>query len=356
MSEMYPPPPPGEQSPQQPGNVSPEQAQPQQPPAQPAMPSQPYFAQWPQVAGAAPSQPLYSQQPPMSGAPPSQPLYPPQPGLPGTHLSQPFNPQQPPNMGAAPSQPLYGQQPPMGFAGYPGGGAPGTSGYVKTNVVEYWKNAKNGKRNLSILVVVWILLAMCGGISSAASSANSATGAAALTTSGHNSTSNGNQGSTASQPTYTPVPAPTDTPVPPPPTDTPTPHLTSSQYMASAKRVTVAGIAKDPNTYKGKTIMFDAVILNFVQDSSGNTAGANVVDPNDYSSFIQIEFTPGFSVANVNKGDTVAVWGQGMGAFSGTNAYGGTITEGAVQEVYLHDDTNGYNDSSVTDPSSYTSN
>lgn len=118
--------------------------------------------------------------------------------------------------------------------------------------------------------------------------------------------------------------------------------------------MTVAGIAKDPNSYKGQTVKFDAVILNFVQDSNGNTAGANVSDPNDYSSFIQIEFTPGLSVKNINKGDTVAVWGQVLGAFSGTNAYGGTITEGAVQEVYLHDTNTGYNDSSVTDPSSYT--
>ena len=123
-----------------------------------------------------------------------------------------------------------------------------------------------------------------------------------------------------------------------------------------ATSVTISSIAKDPNAYKGQTIMFKAVIANFVQDSSGNTAGANVDDPNDFSSVAQIAFTPGFSLNHVNKGDTIEVWGEGLGSFSGTNAFGATITEGAVQEVYLHDLTSGYSDNSVSDPASFVAN
>lgn len=221
--------------------------------------------------------------------------------------------------------------------------------YVRTNLGEYWKNAKNGKRNLSILAVLTILLFACGGLSSALSKSASPT---ALSTSGQSSTSTSSQSNgqsaAAAQPTDTA--APTDTPAP---TATPVPTESPAHYKGSAAPVTIADIAKDPNAYNGKTVTFWAVIVGFAHDSSGNTAGANVVDPNDYSSVIQIAFTPSFVVANVNKGDTIEVWGQGMGAFTGTNAYGGTITEGAAQEVYLDDSTTGYSDNSVSNPSIY---
>lgn len=354
MSEMYPPPPPppadqnrqhpgadAGQNPPPPGNTWPQPFQPQQPPAGGPVPSQPYYPQWPPTQGTAPSQPLYPQQPPM---------------IPGAYPSQPLYPQQP-YMGAAPSQPLYPQQPPVGYTGYTGypGGAPIPPTYVRTNLGEYWKNAKNGKRNISILAVLTILFFMCGGLSSGFHGDSANANSTVLSTSGQGSAttsdqSNG-QGAGAPQPTY--IPLPTDTPVPPP---TPVPTESPAQYKASAKSVTVADIAKDPNTYKGKTVKFTAVIANFVHDSNGNTAGANVLDPNDYSSVIQIAFTPDFSLAHVNKGDTIQVWGQGLGAFSGTNAFGATITEGAVQEVYLHDSTTGYSDNTVTDPSSFVAN
>jgi hypothetical protein len=210
--------------------------------------------------------------------------------------------------------------------------------YVKTNLGEYWKNARNGKRNLIIPAVLMMLFFTCCGLSSAFQGDTATTGSAGPSTSGQ---SNGQSAPTV-QPTH--MHAPTATPVP---TESP------AQYKASAKRVTVAEIAKDPNAYKRQTITFTAVIANFVQDSSGNTAGANVMDPNDYSSVVQIAFTPHFSLAKVNKGDTIVVWGKGLGAFSGTNAFGATITEGGVQEVYLDDSTSGYSDTSVTNPSSF---
>ncbi len=284
MSEMYPPPPPptGDQHPQYPGTDT----------------------------GQTPF-------------PPSDSAY------------QPFPPQQPPTQPAMPSQPLYPQQPPAGYAGYPGG-APASPTYVRTNLGEYWKNARNGKRNLSILAVVVVLMFLCSGVSTALGESNLNSYSKALVATEHNSTPASNQSTATSQPTTASAS-----------------NGTVALYKASATSVTIAEIAKNPDAYKGQDVTFTAVIDSFAQDSSGNTAAANVVDPNDGSSVIQIGFTPGFSVSHVNKGDTITVWGSGLGAFSGANANGDTVTEGAVLEVYLDDSTSGYSDTTVTDPATY---
>lgn len=243
----------------------------------------------------------------------------------------------------------YGQHVPVGGAGFPGANTRAPSGYVRTNFGDYWKNAKNGKRNLSILAALTVLFFTCGALSTGFHGDSTDTGTFAVATSaqGSNPTSGQSSGQSAAA-RSTDTPMPTDTPAP-----TPVPTESPARYKASAHPVTVADLAKDPNAYKGKPVKFTAVISDFVQDSSGNTAGANVEDPNDYSSVVQIAFTPSFSLAHVNKGDTIEVWGQGLGAFTGTNAFGATITEGAVQEVYLHDYTSGYSDTTVTDPSSF---
>lgn len=161
----------------------------------------------------------------------------------------------------------------------------------------------------------------------------------------NSSTTTSNQNSQV-EATATPV-APTDTPAP-------TIDLAKvrADYKASATQVTIADIAKDPNYYKNLPITFTGTILNFVQDSSGNTSGANVSDPNDYSSFIQVVFSPFVEVQSINKGDTITVWGKGLGSYSGKNAFGGTINEGATQEVYMSDTTSGYVDELDHNPSS----
>lgn len=179
---------------------------------------------------------------------------------------------------------------------------------------------------------------MCGGIVSAIN------GGASTTT---GNASGGSAALAAAQPTATFAPTATDAP---PPTAVPT--QSPSQYKKSAQNVGVADIAKDPNSFEGKTVTFQAVILNFARDSNGNPVAANIDGP-DYSGPIQIEFSPGISVKDINQNDTITVWGQGAGSFSGTNAYGATIQEGAVYEVYLHDSTTGYTDNSTSDPQAY---
>ncbi len=137
-----------------------------------------------------------------------------------------------------------------------------------------------------------------------------------------------------------------------PPTTSP-PAVSQAQivqkYEATAQNVPVSDLAKDPSQYNGKTVTVTATIYDFLQDSSGNTTAMNVQDPNDPSSDLYVQLSNSANVTKMNKGDTIVIWGDGAGVVSATNAFGGAINEATVSEVYLSDQTTGYNDN--TDPS-----
>jgi hypothetical protein len=86
-------------------------------------------------------------------------------------------------------------------------GAPAPPSYVKTNVVEYWTNARNGKRNLSILAVVFVMCMIIGSLGHGSSGASTDTGSSVAST---NQT--GGHSTASAQPTN--PPAPTHTPAP----------------------------------------------------------------------------------------------------------------------------------------------
>jgi hypothetical protein len=110
---------------------------------------------------------------------------------------------------------------------------------------------------------------------------------------------------------------------------------------ASTLNTTVATLDKDSNADKGKNVHFTATILNFVKDSNGNTAGANV-DNGFTSGVIQVVFPSGTDLSKLNTGDTIEVWGVDEGAFSGKNAFGATIQEVGIGARYMSDQTTGY--------------
>jgi cytoskeletal protein RodZ len=135
----------------------------------------------------------------------------------------------------------------------------------------------------------------------------------------------------------------------PTPTPTPTPTLTptesgaqsESDFKASSDDTTVANLVKLGSGNLYAHVHFTCVIDQFVQDSSGETVGANVVDPNDYSSVIQVQFPGDTFLSEVNKGDTLEVWGVDDGESTGTNAYGATIQEVMIFGRYMNDITSG---------------
>ncbi|GHO77929.1 hypothetical protein KSD_57000 [Ktedonobacter sp. SOSP1-85] len=139
-------------------------------------------------------------------------------------------------------------------------------------------------------------------------------------------------------PTPTQKPKPTPTPKP-----TQSPAQIKAAYKAKTANTTVTNIDKMGNGYKDKDLHFTAVIDNFVKDSDGNTAGANVSDTDSgSSSVIQIGFAPGTDLTKINQGDTVEVWGRDIGVSSGKNAFGGDVQEAGVAVAFITDQTTGY--------------
>jgi len=114
--------------------------------------------------------------------------------------------------------------------------------------------------------------------------------------------------------------------------------------------VTVSQLANDPAAYNGEVVTFKGTVVNFLQDSSGNTGAANISDPTDSSSEIYVQFDPLIDITKMSKGDTVQIWGTGQGSVTGKNGFGATIHEGAVVEDYLTDTTSGYVDNLVPNP------
>ena len=161
------------------------------------------------------------------------------------------------------------------------------------------------------------------------------------------STSPGGQSTVApaNQPTSIPTTPPTVVPTPQPTVVTPTPTLSAAEleaaYKASTIDTTVATLDKNGNADMGKDVHFTATILNFVKDGSGNTAGANVDDPNT-SGVVQVAFPSGTDISQLNVGDTLEVWGTDGGTASGQNAFGATIQEVVIGANYITDQTTGY--------------
>lgn len=147
----------------------------------------------------------------------------------------------------------------------------------------------------------------------------------------------------ATQPAQPATTAPANPTQAPEPTQVPTltPAQIEKAYKAITTSTTVANLDKDGNNDLGKDVHFTATILNFVKDDSGNTAGANVTDPNT-SGVIQVGFPSGTDLSQLNTGDTLEVWGTDGGTSSGTNAFGATIQEVGVSASYMTDQTTGY--------------
>ena len=118
--------------------------------------------------------------------------------------------------------------------------------------------------------------------------------------------------------------------------------MSEQQYKDMTTYSTVANLDKDGSSGAGKDVHFITTILNFVKDSSGNTAGANVTDPTTIGSIIQVEFPAGTNVDQLNAQDRLEVWGTDGGTYTGANGFGATIHEVVISALYMSDQTTGY--------------
>jgi hypothetical protein len=155
-----------------------------------------------------------------------------------------------------------------------------------------------------------------------------------------------------SVPSDTPTPVPTVQPTAKPtskPTPVPTAQPTETfaqqeaAYKAGTTNSTVSDLDKQGNAEQGQDVHFTGKILNFVKDSSGTTAGANVDEPTSVtSSVVQIVLPPGADLIQLNQDDMIEVWGTDEGTVSGTNAFGATIQEVQITAKYMTDQTTNY--------------
>lgn len=124
---------------------------------------------------------------------------------------------------------------------------------------------------------------------------------------------------------------------------TPVPTISEDEYKAATASTTVENLDKDGNQDKGQIVNFTCKILNFVRDSNGNTAGANVEASDSLSmSVIQIGFPSSTDLTQLNQGDILEVWGTDEGVFSGKNAFGAIVQEVVVTARYMTDTTTNY--------------
>ena len=284
----------------------------QQPPNQeyPQQQWQQQHTSWgstPQWQQYEPFPPQYQQQ---SSYPPEQQWQTPLPPPPQ------WNPQQPPQQ--YPQHQWY-QQPPK-----------------EPNIPWYKKFIAWCRRHpIASALIIGGFLAICviGSLSSTPSTMN------------ENQTGSNTQTSSQVQPTQDiATQAPTQQPTLAP-TPKPTPTVSAAQLEATYKAITtdttIATLDKDGNADQGKDVHFTCTILNFVKDSNGNTAGANVDDPNT-SGVVQIAFPTNTDLSQLNTGDILEVWGTDEGTQTGQNAFGATIQEVGVSANYMTDKTTNY--------------
>ena len=127
------------------------------------------------------------------------------------------------------------------------------------------------------------------------------------------------------------------------------PTTTQADVVSGAQQVTVSQLVNDPSQYNGSDVTFQGTIVNFLQDSSGNTGAMNVADPNDGTSVVYIDLTQGSAdVSQMSKGDSITIWGVGAGTTSTKNAFGGSINVSVITEAQLDDTTSNYTDKSAS--------
>jgi hypothetical protein len=273
---------------------------------------------------------IMSQQLPPDGG---QPWNPHQPGY-----SRPlYNP--PSQPGYPPQQPVYPQSPtfyPPHQLGYPQPGQmqppPFTPPPSKRTRIAKWMRRHPVWTAIIVIVCLSIVIGPFTG--------------------NHSDTTSTTASVAPTHPATTVVPTATLAPTPKPkPTPTPKPTVSPAQLEALYKSITttttVDALDKDGAADKGHDVHFTGRLLKFVKDDSGNTAGANVDDPNTASSsVIQVVFPKGTDINQLNEGNTIEIWGTDAGVFSGTNTFGGTVQEVGIATNYLTDQTTTYSTNS----------
>jgi hypothetical protein len=159
------------------------------------------------------------------------------------------------------------------------------------------------------------------------------------------------QGSTKSlgnsamtSPTVTTAPQPSTTSTPAPPTGSGCQEFQQPCFASLANTVSADTLVANPAEFTDQKIRFDCTFMNIVHDSSGNPVGVNCQIP-DSTGDIYLDLSgSSLDVTQLHQSDQLRIWAIGKGSYTGTNTFGGTITEAAVQLWFTLDTTSGYQD------------
>ena len=121
----------------------------------------------------------------------------------------------------------------------------------------------------------------------------------------------------------------------------PTVALDANGFPADAAKVTPTQLYRTPSRYLNREVTFSCVVSTFAKDSAGDVTAVNCNGADDTSAVLQVDISS-FDVTKINPNDTVWFYGVCVGAFAGTNAFGGQVTETGVRATYVNDVTSGY--------------
>jgi tetratricopeptide (TPR) repeat protein len=125
----------------------------------------------------------------------------------------------------------------------------------------------------------------------------------------------------------------------PRPTSTPRPTATYTPLPATQKAawgtVDIRDLAKNPEAYKGRELHYQGEVFSIDEDNRGTAIQMWVDVPgSSYDQEAVVVYWPGAS-QGIYDGTTIEVWGYCLGAFEGTNAFGGAIRQPLISAEYL---------------------
>ena len=139
-------------------------------------------------------------------------------------------------------------------------------------------------------------------------------------------------------PTVTYTPRPSDTPRPtstPTATPLPTATLDVSADKQTFQALDARELQKAPEKYRSQKLVFSGEVFNIQENRAGTYMQIWVDYGGRASDRIPIMINYPGSLPGLYEGDLVVAYGRGAGTSEGKNAYGGTISQPAIQAQYV---------------------
>ena len=123
----------------------------------------------------------------------------------------------------------------------------------------------------------------------------------------------------------TPTPDPTPEPTPEP-TPTPEPSKSLSEQKKDCKKYEYKKLARDPESYVGKSIKFSGEVIQAVESNSSDTITYRIAQDGDYDKVFLVVYERPEGASKILEDDDVTVYGLFTGDYTYETTLGGPIT------------------------------